>query len=70
MMSFQKNMIKKQLIFRPRKVKDKIEITDDIPRRWKESPETSPPKTKEFFRMKTVKEYQDLQTSSPMGKVI
>lgn len=45
---FSKPYVKKVLVFRPRKERDKIEFTDELPRRWKESPD-QPLKNTDYF---------------------
>ncbi len=40
--------MKKQLVFRPRKDQDVIEVQDSIPRRWKEDSQ-SPVKDTEYY---------------------
>lgn len=42
--------VKKKIQYRPRKEKDKMEITDSIPRRWKESESPSPLKNKDYYK--------------------
>lgn len=54
--------MKKQLVFKPRKGRDKIEIVDDIPRRWLEE-EDSPLKNKEYYAELQQQEYGRLCTS-------
>jgi hypothetical protein len=54
--------VKKILIFRPRKVQDKIEFSDEIPRRWKE-PANSPHKNQHYFDARDTQEYGTLRQS-------
>ena len=47
-----------------------MEFEDRIPKRWKESPESSPPKTIEFFQHRQNHELDKLNFSIPKrGKV-
>ena len=45
---YPKSYVKKQLVFRPRKEQDKIEVQDEFPRRWKEEAK-SPVKDQLFY---------------------
>ena len=47
---FPRDYVKKKLIFRPRKGQDKIEFSDDIPSRWKDT--QSPLKDQQFYNRK------------------
>ena len=60
--TFNRLYVKKMLIFRPRKVQDKIEFTDEIPRRWKEGGD-SPVKNKEYYDNLDRDEIQRLKKS-------
>lgn len=59
---FTKPYVKKVLVFKPRKSKDLIEITDEIPRRWKEK-SNSPLKNQAYFDKKDFIEYGKLKES-------
>jgi hypothetical protein len=48
------------LIFRPRKVHDKIEFTNDIPRRWKDDNVNSPVKNLDYYDNREHKEFSKL----------
>ncbi|CDW80615.1 UNKNOWN [Stylonychia lemnae] len=54
--------VKKTIVFRPRKEKDKIEFADEIPRRWKEQP-NSPLKNTKYFDQLEHHEMEKLQKS-------
>eukprot|EP00347_Sterkiella_histriomuscorum_P023671 403333791 len=64
--SFNKPYVRKVLIFRPRKVQDKIEISDEIPRRWKEY--LSPVKNQDYYDNLEKDEIQVLKKQATMGK--
>lgn len=60
---FPKKYVKKTLVFRPRKVQDKIEFADDVPRRWKEN--ESPLKDSKYYERKRSQELATLRGSFP-----